>query len=378
MEPVPTQTAYVESDQSKLSLRTIILKGGITLLLIVIILGLLAYFVWPIPGWRAMQQIEEVGSAFDTNDLDGAIAKADAILQTEPDNAGILAMKALALAQKGSIGFKEEEFGAQAVTVAQQAVQADSESSEAYRALAYAYEIQEKYKEAHENYEKAIALDSGNALAIFGNAHSYDLEGNMILAEEGYRKALALDPTFDQAHAGLGRALVARGDIDDAITSYKQALNLARNVHNKAEHAYSIGSLLLVKNNSVEAKDYAEMATTFDPQYPLGWYGLGKAQIAEAAVSNAPANDRVTMIQQSLASFSKALELNPGQSLVHLELARINLTIFKKYDVARMNLDSAEVTAKSDITLNATAKNEVLENIATLRTMLPPTVEIIP
>ena len=144
--------------------------------------------------------------AFDNNDLDGAIAAADGVLSSDPNNVSALLAKASALAQKGSLEFKEQEYGTQAIAVANQVLVLDPNNAEAWRIIGYSNEIMQHYDAAHDAYGRAIALDPRNALAIAGDAHAWDLQGDMEKAEAGYRRALAVDPAIVNARIGLAGA----------------------------------------------------------------------------------------------------------------------------------------------------------------------------
>jgi tetratricopeptide (TPR) repeat protein len=371
MEPVPTQTAYADSDQiikAPISKKKLAITGGLTVIGVILI-GAASWFFWLVPNQEQAQlekDIKAIAEAFNKNDLDGALVYADSRLVEHPNNAYLLTAKASVLAQKGSLSFKEEEFGSQAIAVALQAIASDPESSEAYRVLAYAYEIQEKYKEAHENYAKAISLDSNNASAHFGNAHSYDLEGDMKKAEEGYKAAVAVDQNFDQAYAGLGRIALAKGDNTTAIELYKKHYALTPSVQSKAGAAYTLSNLMRLQGNVVEAKKYATEATTLSPEYPLGWYGLGMAYMVEVPTIKGNSEAQSALIQGAITSFNKVIRLNPDQSLAHLELARIQYS-FDQFDLALKSLEGAERSAKVDITLNVSAKETVQKGITQLR-----------
>ncbi len=40
-----------------------------------------------------------------------------------------------------------------------------------------------------------------------------------------YRKAIELDPKFERAYTNLGTALKHQGKVDEAITTYRKAMN---------------------------------------------------------------------------------------------------------------------------------------------------------
>ena len=86
-------------------------------LIVLCVLGIIAFlFSGVVPfggqgdataGYEAVT-IARSYSAFDSNDLDGAIAAADELLARDAHNIEALLAKAAALAQKGSLEFKEK------------------------------------------------------------------------------------------------------------------------------------------------------------------------------------------------------------------------------------------------------------------------------
>jgi superkiller protein 3 len=307
--------------------------------------------------------------AFNANDLDGALAQLDAQLAAAPRDVTLLVQKSFALAQKGSLEFKEAEYGPQAAAVAEQAIGIDANSSEAYRALGYANEIQQKYDEAHAAYEKAVALDPKNALALFGDAHAYDLQGDLARAEAGYQAALAADPKSWQANLGLGRIYNANGDASAALAAFKAAYADAKNVHDQAQAAYSVSMLLLAGTDIASARSYSEQATALDPSYPSAWFGLGTVLYAQAvAVSPSAgpalsAQERASLMLDSVQALQKATALNPNQSVAYFQLGE-DLYVMGKRDFALAALKQAAAVAPADITLSAPEKDGLLKQVA--------------
>ena len=51
-------------------------------------------------------------------------------------------------------------------------------------------------------------------------------KGQLDEAIAAYRQAIALKPNYAEAHSNLGNALKAKGQLDDAIAAYRQAIAL--------------------------------------------------------------------------------------------------------------------------------------------------------
>jgi len=71
-----------------------------------------------------------IETAFNSNDLTGALTQVNAGTRLTPSDAALLAQKASSLQQQGSLSFKEGELGGQAVIAAKAAVAADGTSAE--------------------------------------------------------------------------------------------------------------------------------------------------------------------------------------------------------------------------------------------------------
>lgn len=360
--PVPVPPPPLTPPQGN---RTLLI--AILLLVLLAVVGLIAaWFIWPLPQMRVGTPEQMMSEAFGQNDLATTIKHADEILAKDPRNVSVLVTKAFALAQAGSLGFTEVSYGIEAARVAEYALQIDHTNSEAWRALAYSYEIRQDYVRAHQFYAEALKIDPNNARALFGDAHSYDLQGDNAKAEAGYRAAIAADASLDQAHTGLGRMLAAKGDTAGAKAEFETALSVATAARTKSEAAYSIG-LLSLDTDRDAAVEYMRRAVTLDPIYPLAHYGLGRALIQFALFSDKPEAERAKAAFEGIDHLEKAVELNPNQSVAYVELARISAAMLNDPEQALTVLANGERAVPKDITLSAPAKESVLKLIAELR-----------
>ena len=331
----------------------------------VVLAGIVLALVFSkVSGDLLQRRMSEANALFNANDTSAAVAKADSILTRDPRNITALLLKAASLAQKGSLEFKETTFGPQAIAIAQEALALDPRNSEAYRIIGYAYEIMQKYDEAHAAYEKALALDPSNVAAVSQNAHAYDLQGQIEKAEVGYRAALALDQNFSQAQMGLGRIFVQKGQLDEALARFTRVAGTAQNARVKAEAAYSAGSISSARGNRAEAERFMRLATVTDQKYALGWVGLGKELFDQsiAASSQISLGQRNALITSSMDSLQKAIAINPNQSLAHYQLG-IQLAALGKTSAAVKILTEAKSIVASDITLSTTGKTTMLAKI---------------
>jgi tetratricopeptide (TPR) repeat protein len=321
--------------------------------LVVVIIGARYVHLFPEP----QVSYESITTSFTHNNLDGAVADADKILARDPNNERALLLKAISLAQKGSITFNEVQYGTQALDIANKVIAMDPSSDEAYRIIGYANEIMQKYDAAHAAYAKAISLNEKSALAIADDAHAFDLQGQSDLAEAGYRRALAIDPNDDLANTGLGRILVAQKKLDEASKYLQNALEHAATVRQKAEAAYSLGVIASMKHDTPATESFMRQATSLDPNYSMGFAGLGAVLYTKATATSTTQTQaqRAALVKESLTDLLHAITLNKSQSEAYLQMGLEFAALGKKSDALIM-VKSGLKTVPSDITLSAPDK----------------------
>lgn len=220
-------------------------------------------------------------AAYDKNDLLGALGQLDQLLKTNPQEEKWLILKSLALSQKGIESLNETMYGPQAVAAAQQAIGVTATSSEAYRALGLAQEIQGEYAGAQASYEKARALDPHNAAVSMGEAHSAEMQGNFTEAQSLYRAAL-MGPSSFATFLGLARVLTATGHSDQAQTYFTSIYTFDKNPYEKAEAEYALAMSNLSKGGAAVsiAQTQLKEATQLVPFYLSPRIGLATALYA--------------------------------------------------------------------------------------------------
>lgn len=303
-------------------------------------------------------------ASYDQNDTQRSAELADEILAKDPNNVSALLMKAMALAQQGSLQFKEQEYGQQAIAIAQQALALEPGSVEARHVIGYSYEIMQKYPEAHAAYAEALAIDPENAVVLSQDAHAWDLQGDLEKAEAGYRQALALEANNTQALMGLGRILVRKGDLDEAKDPFLLVAMVAQNKRLRAEGAYSASSILSTLEEHDAALEQAKRATETDPEYSLGWYALGKELFTKSVdlSQDLPVEGRQALGNESFNALLRAIEINPNQTLARVQLGMQFAALGRK-DEAQMELEEAKRIVPNDITLSATEKTNLSAQI---------------
>ncbi len=82
----------------------------------------------------------------------------------------------------------------------------------------------QRYAEAIQNYELAMALDSADVLAYINLGNLFDGKGARSKAKEYYLKAIKIDNENGRAHYNLSLLLWESGKTREAITEMEQAL----------------------------------------------------------------------------------------------------------------------------------------------------------
>lgn len=92
-----------------------------------------------------------------------------------------------------------------------------------------------KFREAVEQYTKAIELDSENATFYANRAIAYTKMGQYDKAVSDAEDAIGVDPRHMKAYSIGGTALLLKGKREDAVVMYRRGAPLGR----QAGHAHT-------------------------------------------------------------------------------------------------------------------------------------------
>ncbi len=305
------------------------------------------------------------GAKFDAGDVDGAIEQLESYLKTnltEEVRANTLISLASAYAQKGSLAFKEAEYSQKAIDATKEALKIVPNSSEAYRVMAYAYEIAQDYKNAIPNYEKAISLDANNSSALAGLGHAYDLTGNLSKAEENYKKALVISPALDYAQYNLAKVLYREGKTAEAVKIAEQVVKGSSNKRFIAESYLLLGLSFASEQKMAEAVDALNKAISADPALANLYVAL--AEVTVSSVSPTVAGIDVFLekgnaaLVEALSLIDKAISLNPGLTTAYISKAKFLMLSNKGVEAVEV-LKNAKQVADRDITLGSLEKANI-------------------
>ena len=177
----------------------------------------------------------------------------------------------------------------------------------------------ESLAKALDFYLKALALDSLNARSWAGVGHCYILQLSwaQIDRKEGMQKArlaanksVELDDKLPVGHYVLG--LVKMWDFDwvGAEAEYQKVLELEPG---NADALRSIGFLYRCVGRFNEAEQVTRKSLTFDPIKPSTYFNFGQLLY------------HTNHLEEAVASYKKALELNPQFPRAHIFLGKVYL-----------------------------------------------------
>ncbi|MBE9119982.1 serine protease [Tychonema sp. LEGE 07199] len=191
-----------------------------------------------------------------------------------------------------------------------QAIQTQSDYSEAYfyRALAY-FDLREMTKSIAD-YSKAIALNAGYVDAYYNRGLVLSALGDKPGAIADYTQVIRLDRNFAAAYNNRGLALSDLGDQKGAIDDFNQALQINPG---RANTYFNRGLALFRINNDRSAlADYTQ-AIQLNPSYAKAYANRGITLVRmgdrQGAIADLQQAARLFRVQGMNADAQKALDL---------------------------------------------------------------------
>ena len=219
---------------------------------------------------------------------DNAIATANEILETEPENMDALELISLCNKAKGDTkAYKETANRILAVDPYNAAVNIQK---------AEEYALSKKYKLARDSYKKALRGDEENTDALFGYAQMSYYTDDVKSAEETFQKILDKEPENAAALAYMGK--IAYED-ENYLRATKYVQLALREDPNNYDYWMDYGTYLRYQGKFDDAAKAWVKATELDPSYFLAYAYL------------AGNYDDLEQWDAALENYRKVIETNP-------------------------------------------------------------------
>jgi tetratricopeptide (TPR) repeat protein len=158
-------------------------------------------------------------------------------------------------------------------------------------------------------FRHSLSVTSGNFLGYNILGVALRDRGRIEEAITSYREALKIHPQFEEALVNLSRALSEQGRADEALTHVAAAAQIKPN---DVEAQYNLGTELADRGRFAEAVEALQIAVRLKPDYAKAHANLG------SALAN------LGRLDEAIAQFNEALRIDPGLADVrkNLEAAR--------------------------------------------------------
>ncbi|HHI94457.1 MAG TPA: tetratricopeptide repeat protein [Gammaproteobacteria bacterium] len=186
-------------------------------------------------------------------------------------------------------------------------------TSQAFNDLGVLYYNQKKYKQALEQFDKALAQPRIYVNAYVNRGLVYTRLKQFDKAEADYRAAIKKVPYHYQAHLNLGVVLIKAEKYPDAVTVLKKTSTLAGGSRKaKALYNLAIAYRGMGREKYAAARKVLLAAIRIRPNYI-------EARFALAALEENTAEGRAKALEQYL----KVLDLNPQYPLAYFRIAQL-------------------------------------------------------
>ena len=269
---------------------------------------------------------------------------------------------AISLAHRGSLEFKELEYGSKSVAIFENILKTEPNNIEALIGIGYSYEIMGQYEESLKYYNKALELSPYNEIVYNRIGHLYDLKEGAAKAIPYYKKALALNSNFIDAQYNLARVYLRQNRESLAYPILKDIYNQdIINKRTKAEIGFLLFSEYFNKGDYINAKKYINEAKMADDSLPTVWVGLGMSRFFDIKKMSS-SEDVASVIRDAVNYLDKAISIYENQTVAYYWKARIALAMGDKEGAHNLFGMANEIVGK-DITLMQDEKDNMQKEI---------------
>lgn len=215
----------------------------------------------------------------------------------------------------GPINESENEFKQEIEKMMERMAATEKERKERNRMTAWDYNREgdrcyslKQYKEAVENYTRAIQLQANNSIFYNNRGCAYDDLGEYDKAVADYNKAIRLDPQDASVYVNQGYLFAKLEKYDEAISDYCKAIELNPN---NATAYNNRGSTYIVLGRTDEAISDLGRAIELNPRFANPYKHLGNIYREQGDYT------------KSIQYLSKAIELNSEYKEAYLLRAEV-------------------------------------------------------
>ena len=339
--------------------KVILFCVGIITLSIIFGIG---YYVYIQKNQHLLQAKYQALSDFNSNNLDNSIKNAQELSNNDSTKSQGLLLLATSYVQKGSLEFKEKEYGDKAIETANQVLLIDPNNSEAYRIIGYANEIEQNYPEALKNYSKSISLNPSSAETLASRGHSYYLMGDNENAKKDFLAALTLDPNAAIANLNLARLAYNEADYKTASNYLSKITDPALPVVVRADKAVLSALIKEASNDPDGALTSFNEALALTPNSPYIMVNIAQVKMVLLFKNSVKNVIKKTDVEKLIADVDIAISINPNQTISYITLGKMK-SLIGDLTGSKDAFNKAKEVVLNDISLNTLQKQNIQKEI---------------
>lgn len=206
----------------------------------------------------------------------------------------------------------------EALSLYQEAIDADPTYVGTYLQLGFLYEQRERYDDAQAIYQKAVEVTPGDADAHLKLGQAYLRAGSLDEAVDQLGRASELNPRLQRAYLDLGQALELQGRPAQATTQYERAVEINPN---DAEARFRLGQAYRQAGALEDAVEQLAALQALPRAEP--WHAVGAIQLAQAYNGLARYDEAVQVLEQTLAA-QPGLAESDSRAALQFQLAEVS------------------------------------------------------